>query len=63
MKLIWKNQKKNGLRLMYVESQVANFLEENKDKYKYALVSNADYFYLNKLPFPCFLIFSNRKVI
>ena len=34
----WKNQKKNGLRLMYVESQVANFLEENKDKYKYALV-------------------------
>ena len=46
----WKNQKKNGLRLMYVESQVSKFLDKNKDKYTYALVSNADYFYLNKFP-------------
>ncbi len=34
----WKNQKKNGLRLMYVESQVSKFLDKNKDKYTYALV-------------------------
>ena len=49
----WRNQMKNGLRLMYVESQVAKFLDENKDKYTYALVSNADYFYLNKFPLEC----------
>lgn len=49
----WKNQKQNGLRLMYAESQVANFLDENKDKYTFALVSNADYFYLNKFPLEC----------
>ena len=49
----WKNQKKNGLRLMYVESQVSKFLDENKDKYTYALITNADYFYLNKFPLEC----------
>lgn len=49
----WKNQKKNGLRLMYVESQVSKFLDENKDNYTYALITNADYFYLNKFPLEC----------
>ena len=38
---------------MYIESKVAEFLEKNKDIYKYAVVSNADYFYVNKLPLEC----------
>ena len=50
---VWKNQKKNGLRQMYIECKVANFLDKNKDKYTYALVSNADYFYINKFPLEC----------
>jgi hypothetical protein len=36
-----------------MESKVAEFLEENKDKYKYDVVANADYFYLNKFPLEC----------
>jgi hypothetical protein len=49
----YNNLKKNGLRLMYIESKIAKFLEENKDIYEYVIVSNADYFYINKLPIEC----------
>jgi len=45
--------KKNGFRLMYIESKVADFLEKNKDVYKYALITNADYFYVNKFNLDC----------
>ena len=47
------NIKKNGLRLMYLESRVAKFLEGNKETYEWLIVSNADYFYTNKLPLKC----------
>ena len=39
----------NGLRQMYMESKVSKFLAEHKDTYEYAVVSNPDYFYTNKL--------------
>ena len=43
----WCNQHKlNGLRQMYMESKVAQFLK--KSKYKIALVSNPDHLYTNK---------------
>lgn len=54
--------KKNGFRLMYIESQVSRFLEKNKNNYKYALVSNADYFYLNKLPTECLKNIDEYKI-
>ena len=45
--------KQNGIRHMYIESKVAKFLTKNKDVYDYVIVSNPDYFYLNKLNVDC----------
>lgn len=45
--------KQNALRHMYIESKVAEFVETSKDVYEYVIVSNADYFYLNKLNLDC----------
>ena len=42
--------KQNGMRLMYVEGEVAKFLAKRRDDYDYVVVSNADYLYTDKLP-------------
>ena len=50
--------RQNGLRLMYMESEVGKFLERKRDRYTYALITNADYFYINKLPINCLTLFN-----
>ena len=42
--------KRNGVRHMYVEGQVAKFLTARLSKYQYAVVTNGDYFYSGPLP-------------
>ena len=58
-----KGYKKNGFRLMHIDSKVADFLEKNKDVYKYALITNADYLYLNKFSTKSLININEKNII
>lgn len=54
--------RQNGLRHMCIERKVARFLGESQDNYKYVLVTNADYFYVNPLPLSIFASIDGKTV-
>ena len=56
-------KKRNGLRQMCIERKVAEFLEKNKDDYQYAVVTNADYFYVNELPLNTLFSIGNNHIL
>jgi hypothetical protein len=55
--------RQNGLRLMCLERKVAEFLDKNRDTYRYIVITNADYFYMNKLSLDSFYSIGNNKIL
>lgn len=57
------NDKLNGFRQMYIDSKIIDLLEQHRNKYKYVLVTNADYFYVNKFSIENLKLLNNNSLL